>query len=162
MERDPGIAANTRVDTYLEFRNDAASGLGIPLPAGRVRVARLDSADGSAEFIGEDTIGHTPKDATVRLKLGSAFDVVGERRQVDYKVDGRARWMEEEIEITLRNHKEQPVEVQVREPLYRWSNWRVMEQSQPFHKDSAQLIHFDATVPKDGTTVIRYRVHYSW
>jgi hypothetical protein len=70
--------------------------------------------------------------------------------------------MEEEIEVTLRNHKDQPVEVQVREPLYRWSNWRVLEQSQQYHKDSAQLIRFDATVPKDGTTVIRYRVRYSW
>ena len=161
-EREPGFAANTRVDTYLEFRNDAASGLGVPLPAGRVRVARLDSADGSPEFIGEDAIGHTPKDATVRLKLGSAFDVTGERRQVDYKVDTRARWVEEEIEITLHNHKSQPVEVQVRESMYRWSNWRVMAQSQEYRKDSAQLIHFDAAVPKDGTTVIRYRVHYSW
>ena len=161
-EREPGFAANTRVETYLEFRNDAASGLGVPLPAGRVRVARLDSADGSPEFIGEDAIGHTPRDATVRLKLGSAFDVIGERRQVDYKVDTRARWVEEEVEITLHNHKSQSVEVQVREPMYRWSNWRVLAQSQEYRKDSAQLIHFDATVPKDGTTVIRYRVHYSW
>jgi len=161
-EREPGFAANTHVDTYLEFRNDAASGLGIPLPAGRVRVARFDSADGSPEFIGEDAIEHTPKDATVRLKLGSAFDVTGERRQVDYRVDSRARWVEEEIEITLHNHKAQPVEVQVREPLYRWSNWRVVSQSQEYKKDSAQLIHFDAAVPKDGTTVIHYRVHYNW
>jgi hypothetical protein len=161
-ERDPGIAANTKIESYLEFRNDTASGLGVPLPAGRVRVARLDSADGSFEFIGEDAIGHTPRDETVRLKLGSAFDVVGKRRQVDYRIDSRARWIEEEIEITLRNHKTQPVEVQVREPMYRWSNWKVLEHSQDYEKDSAQLIHFNATVPKDGTSVIRYRVHYSW
>ena len=161
-EREPGVAANTHVDTYLEFKNDAASGLGVPLPAGRVRVARFDSADGSPEFIGEDAIEHTPKDATVRLKLGSAFDVTGERRQVDYRVDTRARWVEEEIEITLHNHKPQPVDVQVREPMYRWSNWRLVSQTQEYKKDSAQLIHFDASVPKDGTTVIRYRVHYSW
>ncbi len=161
-EREPGMAANTRVDTYLEFRNDSASGLGVPLPAGRVRVSRFDSADGSPEFIGEDAIGHTPRDATVRLRLGSAFDVTGERRQVDYKVDTRARWVEEEIEITLHNHKPQPVEVQVREPMYRWSNWRLVSQSQEYSRDSAQRIHFEATVPKDGSTVIRYRVHYSW
>jgi hypothetical protein len=161
-ERDPGFAANTKVATYLEFRNDTASGLGIPLPAGRVRVARLDSADGSPEFIGEDAIDHTPKDSTVRLKLGNAFDVVGERRQADYKIDTRARWVEEEIEITLHNHKAQPVEVQVREPLYRWSNWELMTHSLDYQKDSAQLIHFDVTVPKDGTAVVRYRVHYSW
>jgi hypothetical protein len=161
-ERDPGYAANTRVDSYVEFRNDAASGLGVPLPAGRVRVSKLDSADGSLEFIGEDVIGHTPKDETVRLKLGSAFDVVGERRQVDYAVDTHARWVEEEIEIKLRNHKSQDVEVQVREAMYRWSKWQVLTHSHEFSKDSAQLIYFKVTVPKDGESVVRYRVHYSW
>ncbi len=161
-ERDPGIAANTKVATYLEFRNDTGSGLGVPLPAGRVRVSRLDGADGSAEFIGEDVIDHTPKDSTVKLKLGNAFDVTGERRQVDYKIDTRAHWVEEEIEITLRNHKPQPVEVQVREPMYRWSNWQMLTHSPQYQKDSAQLIHFDVSVPKEGTAVVRYRVHYSW
>ena len=161
-EREPGFAANTKVNTYVEFRNDAASGLGVPLPAGRVRVSKLDSADGGLEFIGEDVIGHTPRDETVRLKLGSAFDVVGERRQVDYAVDTHARWVEEEIEVRLRNHKSQDVEVQVREPMYRWSRWQVLTHSHEFSKDSAQLIHFSVTVPKHGETVIRYRVHYSW
>ncbi|HLQ12201.1 MAG TPA: hypothetical protein VK130_02990 [Steroidobacteraceae bacterium] len=161
-ERDPGFAANTKVDSYVEFRNDTASGLGLPLPAGRVRVSRLDNADGSLEFIGEDAIGHTPKDETVRLKLGSAFDMVGERRQVDYAIDTHARWVEEEIEIRLRNHKSQDVEVQVREPMYRWSRWQVQKSSHEFSKDSARLIHFNVTVPKDGESVIRYRVHYNW
>ena len=161
-ERDPGFAANTKVATYLEFRNDSASGLGVPLPAGRVRVSRIDGADGNAEFIGEDAIDHTPKDSTVKLKLGNAFDVTGERRQADYKVDTRAHWIEEEIEITLRNHKAQPVDVQVREPMYRWSNWQLMTHSPEYQKDSAQLIHFDVTVPKDGSAVVRYRVRYSW
>ena len=161
-ERNPGFAANTKVETYLEFRNDSASGLGVPLPAGRVRVARVDNADESLEFIGEDAIGHTPKDETVRLKLGSAFDVVGERRQVDYRVDTKARWIEEEIEITLRNHKAQPVDVQVREAMYRWSNWKLLTHSHPFEQDSTQLIHFNVTVPKEGATVVRYRTHYSW
>jgi len=161
-ERDPGINTSTKVESYVEFRNDAASGLGVPLPAGRVRVSRLDAGDGSLEFIGEDAIGHTPKDETLRLKLGSAFDVVGERRQVDYKVDTRARWVEEEIEVRIRNHKSQAVEVVIKEPMYRWSNWKVLSQSQDFHKDSAQLIHFTVTVPKDGESIVRYRVHYSW
>ncbi len=161
-ERDPGFAGNTKVASYLEFRNDSSSGLGIPLPAGRVRVSRMDSADGSAEFIGEDAIDHTPKDSTVKLKLGNSFDVTGERRQADYKVDTRTRWLEEEIEITLHNHKAQPVDVQVREPMYRWSNWQLLAHSPEYHKDSAQLIHFDVTVPKDGTALVRYRVHYSW
>jgi hypothetical protein len=161
-EREPGFARNTKVASYIEFRNDAASGLGVPLPAGRVRVSRLDSADGSLEFIGEDAIGHTPRDETLRLKLGNAFDVVGERRQADFAVDTRARWVEEEIEIKLRNHKPQPVEVQVREPMYRWSNWQLLTHSSEYQKDSAQLIHFNVTVPADGETVIRYRVRYRW
>ncbi|MFO1410838.1 MAG: hypothetical protein U1F06_10840, partial [Steroidobacteraceae bacterium] len=120
-ERDPGVAPNTRVAAWLEFRNDAKSGLGLPLPAGRVRVARIDREDGSLEFIGEDAIAHTPKDETVRLKLGTAFDVVGERRQTDFTVDSKARWMEEAVEIRIRNHKSRSIQVQVREPLYRWS-----------------------------------------
>jgi hypothetical protein len=161
-ERDPGIASNTKVDTLLEFRNDAASGLGQPLPAGRVRVSRLDAADGSLEFIGEDVIGHTPRDENVRLRLGTAFDIVGERRQVDFAVDTRARWLEEEIEIKLRNHKTQAVEVQIREPMYRWSNWRLVNNSHEFQKDTAQLIHFTVTVPRDGETAVRYRVRYTW
>ena len=161
-ERDPGVAPNTRVDAWLEFRNDAKSGLGVPLPAGRVRVSRLDPADGSLEFIGEDAIAHTPKDETVRLRIGAAFDVVGERRQSDFHVDSQARWMEEAIEIRLRNHKPVPVEVQVREPLYRWSNWKVVDASQAYVQDSARQLHFDVAVPADGESVVRYRVRYSW
>ena len=82
---------NKKVDVYLEFKNDKQFGLGVPLPAGRLRVSQLDKADGSLEFIGEDKIDHTPKDEQVRVKLGSAFDVVGERRQVDFSVDTKAQ-----------------------------------------------------------------------
>jgi hypothetical protein len=160
--RNPGLAATTHVQSFLEFRNDAAAGLAVPLPAGRVRVSRLDGADGSLEFIGEDAIGHTPKDETVRLKLGDAFDVVGERLQTDFSIDSRAHWLEEEIEIRLRNHQAQPVEVQVREPLYRGSNWQLLSHTHDYQKDSAQRIHFNVVVPKDGETVLRYRVHYGW
>lgn len=160
---DPGFpAAGGRVETWLQFRNDKASGLGIPLPAGRVRVSRVDPGDNSLEFIGEDVIGHTPRDERVRVKLGSAFDVVGERRQVDFTSDTRARWMEEEIEVELRNRKDQPVEVQVRERLYRWSGWKVLSNSQPFEKEDASTIVFNAKVPAGGETRVRYRVRYSW
>jgi hypothetical protein len=162
MERDAGVASNTKVESFVEFRNDAASGLGVPLPAGRVRVSKLDAADGSLEFIGEDTIGHTPKDENLRLKLGSAFDVVGERRQIDFVVNSSGKVMEEEIEIKLRNHKSQPVDVMVQEPLYRWTNWRVLSKSQEYVKDSARQIHFNVSVPRDGESVVRYRVRYSW
>jgi hypothetical protein len=161
-ERDLGLPMNRKVDVYLEFRNDRQLGLGVPLPAGRIRVSQLDAADDSLEFIGEDRIDHTPKDETVRVKLGSAFDVVGERRQVDFSVDTRARWMEEEIEVKLRNHKDQPVDVIVKEQLYRWSNWKVMTKTADFTKEDARTIHFPVRVAKDAEVVVRYRVRYTW
>ncbi len=161
---DPNFPAGgeNKVDTYLEFRNDKASGLGLPLPAGRIRVSRLDAADSSLEFIGEDTIGHTPRDERVRVKLGSAFDVVGERKQVDFKTDSRARWIEEEIEVEVRNHKDEDVEVQVREFLFRWSNWQVQSSSQAWNREDARTIVFPVKVPKNSNRTVRYRVRYSW
>ena len=153
---------NTRVDTYLVFRNERAAGLGVPMPAGRMRVSRLDAADGSLEFIGEDVIGHTPRDERVRVRLGAAFDVVGERRQVDFASDTRARWVEEEIEVQIRNHKEEAVEVQVREFLYRWNNWRMVSNSQPFEREDAGTIVFPVKVAANGSATVRYRVRYSW
>jgi hypothetical protein len=161
-DRDLGIQMNKKVDVYLEFKNDKQWGLGVPLPSGRIRVSQLDSADGTLEFIGEDSIDHTPKDEMVRVKLGSAFDVVGERKQTDFKVDTRAHWIEEAFEIKLRNHKAQPVEVIVKENLYRWSNWTVLEKSQDFTREDARTIHFPVKVPKDGEAVVKYRVRYTW
>ncbi len=161
-ERDLGLPMNRKVDVYLEFRNDRQVGLGVPLPAGRIRVSQLDPADDSLEFIGEDRIDHTPKDETVRVKLGSAFDVVGERRQVDFAVDSKARWMEEEIEVKLRNHKDQPVDVVVKENLYRWSNWKIMTKSHDFSREDARTIHFPVRIAKDAEVVVRYRVRYTW
>jgi hypothetical protein len=161
-DRDLGVQMNKKVDVYLEFKNDKAYGLGVPLPAGRIRVSQLDRADSSLEFIGEDRIDHTPKDEQVRVKLGSAFDVVGERRQIDFAVDTKARWMEEEVEVKLRNHKDLPVEVIVKENLYRWSTWKMVSKSHEFTKEDARTIHFPVKVAKDGETVVRYRVRYTW
>src|SRR5688572_18862592 len=161
-DRNLGVESSKKVDVYLEFKNDKQFGLGVPLPAGRIRVSQLDKADSSLEFIGEDKIDHTPKNEQVRVKLGSAFDVVGERRQVDFAVDTKARWMEEEIEVKLRNHKTLPVNVIVKENLYRWSNWKLLKQSHKSDKEDSRTIHFPVTVPKDGETVVRYRVRYSW
>jgi hypothetical protein len=161
-DRNVGVETNKKVDVYLEFKNDKQFGLGVPLPAGRLRVSQLDKADGSLEFIGEDTIDHTPKDEQVRVKLGSAFDVVGERRQVSFSVDTAAKWMEEEIEVKLRNHKSQPVEVVVKENLYRWSNWKILTQTHKYDKEDARTISFPVKVAKDGETVVRYRVRYTW
>jgi hypothetical protein len=161
-DRNMGVAMNKKVDVYLEFKNDRQFGLGVPLPAGRLRVSQLDKADGSLEFIGEDQIDHTPKDEQVRVKLGSAFDVVGERRQVNFSVDTAAKWMEEEIEVKLRNHKSQPVDVVVKENLYRWSNWKLLTKTHEFVKEDARTIHFPVKVAKDGEAIVRYRVRYSW
>jgi len=161
-DRNMGVETNKKVDVYLEFKNDKQFGLGVPLPAGRLRVSQLDKADGSMEFIGEDTIDHTPKDEQVRVKLGSAFDVVGERRQVSFSVDTAAKWMEEEIEVKLRNHKPQSVDVVVKENLYRWSNWKILTKTHNFEKEDARTISFPVKVPKDGETVVRYRVRYTW
>ncbi len=161
-DRNMGVETNKKVDVYLEFKNDKQFGLGVPLPAGRLRVSQLDKADGSLEFIGEDTIDHTPKDEQVRVKLGSAFDVVGERRQVNFSVDTAAKWMEEEIEVKLRNHKSQPVDVVVKENLYRWSNWKILTQTHKYDKEDARTISFPVKVAKDGETVVRYRVRYTW
>ncbi len=161
-DRNLGIATNKKVDVYLEFKNDKQFGLGVPLPAGRLRVSQVDKADGSLEFIGEDKIDHTPKDEQVRVKLGSAFDVVGERRQVDFSVDTTGKWMEEEIEVKVRNHKTLPVDVIVKENLHRWSNWKVLTKTHAFTKEDARTIHFPVKVPKDGEAVVRYRVRYTW
>src|SRR6187549_3787238 len=161
-DRNMGVETNKKVDVYLEFKNDKQFGLGVPLPAGRLRVSQLDKADGSLEFIGEDTIDHTPKDEQVRVKLGSAFDVVGERRQVSFSVDTTAKWMEEEIEVKLRNHKSQPVDVVVKENLYRWSNWKILTQTHKYDKEDARTISFPVKVAKDGEAVVRYRVRYTW
>jgi hypothetical protein len=161
-DRDFGVQSNKKVDIYLEFKNDKQFGLGVPLPAGRMRVSQLDAADGTLEFIGEDSIDHTPKDETVRVKLGSAFDIVGERRQTDFSVDTKARWLEEAFEIKLRNHKDQPVEVIVKENLYRWSNWTVLSKSHEFTKEDARTIHIPVKVAKDGETIVKYRVRYTW
>jgi hypothetical protein len=161
-ERSYGGGGNPKVDVFLEFRNDRQFGLGVPLPAGRIRVSQLDSADGSLEFIGEDRIDHTPKDERLRIKLGSAFDVVGERRQVDFSIDTRARWMEEEIEVKLRNRKEEPVEVLVREALYRWNNWKITSRTQEFTREDSRTVVFPVRLARDGEAVIRYRVRYTW
>ncbi len=161
-DRDFGVQSSKKVDVYLEFKNDRQFGLGVPLPAGRLRVSQLDAADGSMEFIGEDSIDHTPKDETVRVQLGTAFDVVGERKQTDFAVDTKARWLEEAFEIKLRNHKDQPVDVIVKENLYRWSKWTVLTKTHELTKEDARTIHFPVKVAKDGETVVKYRVRYTW
>ena len=160
--RELGLPMNTKVDVYLRFDNREQTGLGVPLPAGRMRVSQLDAKDDTLEFIGEDVIDHTPKDEKVLVQLGSAFDVVGERRQVDFQVDNDARRMEETIEIKVRNHKDEPVDVLIRETMYRWSQNDVFESSTRYEREDARTVNFPVTIAKDGEAVVRYRVRYRW
>lgn len=150
------------VNVYLHFANEKKQGLGMPLPAGRIRVNQVDKADGSLEFIGEDVIDHTPRNEDVRIRMGNAFDVVGERVQSDFRVDTKTRNLWETFEIKLRNHKDQAVTVAVLENLYRSSNWKIENVSHPFNKENSNQIRFDVQVPSEGEAVIRYTVHYSW
>jgi hypothetical protein len=161
-ERSYGANFNKKVDVYLEFKNDEKSGLGVPLPKGRVRVSQIDAADHGLEFIGEDVIDHTPKNERVLVKLGSAFDVVGERRQVDFALDSKAKWIEEEIEVKLRNHKKEPVDVLVRENLFRSTNWTMQSSSAAYEKSDARTLYFAVKVPADAEQSVRYRVRYTW
>ena len=152
----------TNVDVYLQFPNSEKRGMGMPLPAGRIRVSKMDTADGSLEFIGEDVIKHTPKNEKVLVKLGKAFDVVGERKQVDFHVDSSRKTMSETIEIKIRNHKKEPVNVTVQERLYRWVNWKILENSSSWNKEDSRTIHFPVSVAPDGEAVVTYTVKYTW
>jgi len=142
------------VNVYVKFSNSKNNNLGIPLPAGIMRLYKRDD-DGSQQFVGEDRIEHTPKDESVKLKIGEAFDVVAKRIQTDYRRITTQRH-ESEWEISLRNHKAQAVAIGVIEPLI--GNWKVISNSHPYQKVDAATIRFDVNVPKDGSLKIRYRV----
>lgn len=165
---DPGYGAqtgNTDVTVMLEFRTDAESNLETQLPAGRVRLYQED-VDGSPLLVGEDRIDHTPKDETVRLTVGNAFDIKGERVQTNYKQLGDSG-AEESYKITLRNHKEEPVEVRVVEHLYRSNQWeitseRVDGEAAEHSKLDAQTVEWRVTVPAGGEAVLEYTVQYLW
>ena len=161
-DRNIGTETNKKVDTYLQIDNKEKNGLGIPLPAGRVRVYKRDDADKTNEFIGEDVIGHTPKDEKLLIKLGSAFDIVGERKQTDFTVDKKGHVITESFEIKIRNHKKQPVTVQVKENLFRWTKWQITDESDKHQKQDYRTIHFPVTVPADGEKTVTYTVKYTW
>jgi hypothetical protein len=162
-ERDYGTQSNTKVWVMKEVKNSKENHLGVPLPKGRVRFYRKGD-DGQLEFTGENTINHTPANETIRAYTGDAFDLVGERRRVDFRVDeSRQMWADESFEIKLKNHKEKdPVEIRVVEHLYRWSNWEIVEKSDLFLKTDSQTIEFRVQVPAGGEKTITYKVHYSW
>ena len=156
-----GTASNPKVWVMLEFRNSETSRLGMPLPKGKVKVYRRD-VDGRNEFIGEDGIDHTPKDEVVRLYTGNAFDLVGERRQTDFKLDTARNWADESFEIKVRNHKKEAVKVRVVEHMYRWLQWAITSATAEHVKKDARTIEFRPTIAPNGEAVIRYTVHYTW
>jgi hypothetical protein len=156
-----GTQANKKVRVMREFVNAETNHLGIALPKGRLRFYRRD-ADGQLEFVGEDEIDHTPKDETIRVTTGNAFDLVGERKQTNYHVDENNHNADETFQIKLRNHKKEPVTIRVVEHLYRWNNWEITNHSDDFTKTDSQTMEFNVPVAPDEEKVVTYTVHYSW
>lgn len=143
-----------KVAVFLTFWNKAENQMGMPLPAGVMRVYQEDR-EGMLQFSGEDRIQHTPKDEEVRLRLGNAFDVVGERKQMDYKAIG-PNIHQSEFEIVVRNHKEQDITVDVVEPM--GGDWDILKSSMDYKKKDAQTVVFSVPVPKDGEAKVTYHV----
>jgi hypothetical protein len=162
LDQEYGRYGKGDVKVYLRFENEKSQNLGVPLPAGRIRVMQLDTADDSLEFIGEDVIDHTPRNEEVLIKMGNAFDVVGERKQTNFRVDTRTRNLWETFEIRLRNHKDEDVKVAVLENLYRSANWQIENASHEYQKENSNRISFDVQVPSEGEVVLTYTAHYSW
>ncbi|MDP9339920.1 MAG: DUF4139 domain-containing protein [Acidobacteriota bacterium] len=156
--QNPGQPLKDPVMVYYKFKNEQKAGLGMPMPAGNVRVYQKDSK-GGVLFIGEDRIEHTPKDETVTVHIGNAFDIVEERKQTDYKrIDGHT-W-EMEFEIKLRNHKDTPIVVEVNEPI--GGDWEMLSSSFKATKTAAFAAQFHVPVAKDGTSVLTYRIRAKW
>ena len=143
----PGSPIKDLVQVYYQFKNEAKSGLGIPMPAGVLRVYQQDSK-GGVQFVGEDRIMHTPKDETLNIKIGNAFDVVCERKQIDFQKIA-SNVYEFEYEITLRNHKATAVSVEVNEPI--GGTWRMLRSSHEWTKTAAWAAQFKVPVASDGT-----------
>lgn len=154
-----GARDDKKVRVNLEFKNSKQYGLGMPLPKGKIRVYKEDEADKSLEFIGEDQIEHTPKDEKVRVFLGNAFDIVGERKQQEYKKLGKdAR--EETWQIKLRNHKDEPIRVTVIEHAY--GDWEIRRTTHEIKRKDANTIEFEVPVAKDGEAILEYVILYRW
>ncbi len=152
------LGQKLKVGVFVEFDNKG-EGLGIPLPRGVIRMYKKDS-QGNAQFVGEDRIDHTPKNETVRLKLGDAFDVTADRKQTDFqKLAGTGRYnyvFESAYEIVLKNAKQEPVTVTVREPMP--GDWTMVSASQPHTKAASGTAEWQVNVPAEGKTTLTYRV----
>lgn len=159
---DPGGGYDTsdyhKVNVVLEVKNSKENAMGMPLPAGKIRVYKLDDA-GSQQFIGEDSIDHTPKDEKVRLYIGDAFDVVGDYKRTDYRKIA-SNVIEESFQVNIRNHKETAVEVKVVDHV--WSDWTVVKKSHEFTKKDAHTIEFPVKVAAGGEVEITYTIRTEW
>jgi hypothetical protein len=151
---NPGQPIKEKVGVYMQFRNSQQNKLGMPLPAGTVRLYKRDDK-GNQQFIGEDKIDHTPKDEDVRVKVGDAFDIVAERKQTDYKVIAKNVY-EYAYEIKIRNHKETPVNIVVNEPI--GGDWEMISSTFEAKKTAAFAAQFNVPVAKDGEATLSYRV----
>jgi len=154
----PGSPLKDDVQVYYQFKNEERVGLGMPMPAGVVRVYQSDSK-GGVQFVGEDRIDHTPKDEALNLKIGNAFDVVAERKQTDFQKIASSVY-EVEYEVTLRNHKTTAVAVEVNEPI--GGTWQILRSSHQWRKTDAWAAQFNVPVTADGTSVVRYRVRVTY
>ena len=154
----PGSPIKDVVQVYYQFKNEDKSGLGVPMPAGTVRVYQADSKGGT-QFVGEDRIAHTPKDETLNLKIGHAFDVVAERKQVDFEKI-TANVYEVEYEVSLRNHKTTAITVEVNEPI--GGTWRMLRSSHQWTKSDAWAARFTVPVAADGESKLSYRVRVTY
>jgi len=155
---NPGQVVPQKVGVFMQFRNSAENHLGMPLPAGTIRLYKKDE-QGGQQFIGEDRIDHTPKDEDLRVKVGDAFDIVAERKQTDYKVITSSIY-EYAYEITIRNHKDEAVSVIVNEHID--SDWRMISSNFPAEKTEAFAARFRVPVAKDGETKLVYRVRVKY
>jgi hypothetical protein len=146
--------SNQKVGVFVQIENRKENNLGMPLPKGIVRVYKYDT-EGSLQFIGEDSVDHTPKDEKIRVKLGDAFDVVGSRKQTDWKKIASDTY-EAAFEISLRNHKNEDIMVKVAEPIP--GDWRMLSNSHDYLKTEAFTAEFNVPVPKDKEVKLSYRV----
>src|SRR3989454_10592718 len=151
---NPGAPIKEKVGVYMQFRNSQQNKLGMPLPAGTIRLYKKDDK-GNQQFIGEDKIDHTPKDEDVRVKVGDAFDIVAERKQTDYKVIARNVY-EYAYEIKIRNHKDSAINVIVNEPI--GGDWEMISSTFEAKKTAAFAAQFNVPVAKDGEATLSYRV----
>lgn len=145
------------VEVRLAFTNDRRSGLGQPLPAGRVRVFEADGA-----LLGEASLGHTAAGSPVELSLGTVFDLNADRRQASFSLDRSGRTLTESFEVVLRNAKPEAATVRVLEVMPRWTDWEITEASGRWTQVDGQSARFDVAVPAGGEATLRYTVRYRW